>query len=424
MKKVTAVVGFIAIIAVVLMMRFLTSRTDDAGVKSKISGEVGRNGGATVVAVQAVDVTYGHMQQNKEFTGSIKAAYSYIVAAKISGRLVSLSKRIGDKVGLNSAVGKIDDTEYYQEFQKSEAEVAVSKASVQEAEAQVIYAEREMKRIKELVSKGVSSQAELDVVETQHATQKSRLDLAKAQLAQREAAMAQAQTRLTYTTIRSAQAGYIATRHTDGGALLSVNSPVLTIVGIDTVYVEISVPERDYPLIVKGQKAFISVEALPERKFEGRVSSASPLFQTSTRTAAVEIAVVNDSLLLKPGMFARINLTLAERDSAQIVPVTAVVNRNGTDAVFIAGEDMVAKLVPITTGFRNGDNIEVIKPELAGKVITFGNHLLTHGTKISFGSNTQNRIDDTKKADVNGNTGASMKKNKKRIMVTKRLENE
>ena len=273
-----------------------------------------------MVAVQTAPVSYGHIVQKREFSGTVNAAYSYVVAAKVSGRLSKLSKRIGAKTGVNEVVGKIDDTEYRQAVQEASAQVAVSKASVKESEAQLIFAEKEMQRIKELVEKGVSSQAELDAIETQYNTQKSRLDLAMAQLAQREAALAQAVTRLDYTSIRSAQAGYVAIRHTDGGALLSVNSPVLTIVGIDTVYVEVSISERDYPHIRKGQQALISVEALSGREFTGTVSSISPLFQTETRTAVVEISVVNDSLLLKPGMFARIGIILAEKALLRLSP--------------------------------------------------------------------------------------------------------
>jgi len=337
----------------------------------------------------------------------VNAAYSYVVAAKVSGRLSKLSKRIGAKTGVNEVVGKIDDTEYRQAVQEASAQVAVSKASVKESEAQLIFAEKEMQRIKELVEKGVSSQAELDAIETQYNTQKSRLDLAMAQLAQREAALAQAVTRLDYTSIRSAQAGYVAIRHTDGGALLSVNSPVLTIVGIDTVYVEVSISERDYPHIRKGQQALISVEALSGREFTGTVSSISPLFQTETRTAVVEISVVNDSLLLKPGMFARIGIILAEKDSAQIVPLTSVVNRNGTDAVFLASDSGMAHLIPVKTGIIDGDKVEVLHPILNGKVVTVGNHLLVDGSRISSGLNTNASKEDAAKKKKNASREAS-----------------
>lgn len=408
-KNILKAGSLILLVGAILMICFCTSKSGSE-TSGKASAGYSQTGRASVVAVQTVPVSYGPIIQKREFSGTVNAAYSYVIAAKVSGRLSKLSKRIGAKTGVNEVVGRIDDTEYRQAFQEASAQVAVSKASVKESEAQMFFAEKEMQRIKELVNKGVSSQAELDAIETQYTTQKSRFDLARAQLAQREASLAQARTRLDYTSIRSAQAGYVAIRHTDGGALLSVNSPVLTIVGIDTVYVEVSVSERDYPRIRKGQGALIRVEALSGKEFTGTVSSISPLFQTETRTAVVEISVVNDSLLLKPGMFARIEIILAEKDSAQIVPLTSVVNRNGTEAVFLASDSGKVHLIPVKTGIIDGDKVEVLHPVLDGKVVTVGNHLLVDGSRISGGLNSKTTKDDSAMKKKNENASGEVKK--------------
>ncbi len=407
MKTKKFIADSVILMIIVILMICSCTKKSGSQTSGKQSAGLAHAGRASVVAVQTAPVYYGRIVQKRVFSGTVNAAYSYVVAAKVSGRLSNLTKRIGAKIGVDEVVGKIDDTEYRQAVQEASAQVAVSKASVKEAEAQMVFAEKEMQRIKELVNKGVSSHAELDAIETQYATQKSRFDLALAQLAQREASLAQARTRLDYTSIRSSQAGYVAIRHTDGGALLSVNSPVLTIVGIDTVFVEVSVSERDYPHIRKGQQALVCVEALSGREFTGTVSSIAPLFQTETRTAAVEISVVNDSLLLKPGMFARIEIILAEKDSAQIVPLTSVVNRNGKDAVFLASDSGKAHLIPVKTGIIDGDRVEVLYPVLNGRVVTVGNHLLVDGSKISGGLNSNILKDDAANKKKNASGEAS-----------------
>ncbi len=130
---------------------------------------------------------------------------------------------------------------------EASAQVKVSQASIDEARAQTSYIEREFKRISDLVGKGISSQADLDAIQTQLTAQQSRLALAEAQYAQRVATLSQARTRLGYTALRSSKGGFVSERHTDEGALLSVNTPVLTVVGIDTVFIQIPVTERDYP---------------------------------------------------------------------------------------------------------------------------------------------------------------------------------
>ncbi len=369
---------FIAIAAVLLLKLFVFSPKSPSSQKGKGFGQ-GRGKGP--IAVHTAGITHGALKERREFTGTVKAAYSYVVAAKVPGRLMTIHKRIGDRVGFEERLGRIDTTEYHQALEEARAQLNISRAAVAEAQSQHTYYQREKERINELLDKGIASQAELDAIEMQSATQKSRLDLAEAQLAQKEVALAQARTRFAYTAIRAAQPGYIAQRHTDGGALLSVNSPVLTVVGIDTVYVEIAVTERDYRKIKPGQNAEVIVEALPDRVFHGNIRQTASSFRTESRTATVEVSVVNDSLLLKPGMFARILVTLSERDSVQIVPAASVITRNGKMSLFMV-ENGTARQVPIEVGIVEGDLTEIEHPVLKGKIVIMGQHLLTDGSAV------------------------------------------
>lgn len=174
----------------------------------------------------------------------------------------------------------------------------------------------------------------------------------------------------------------VAERHTDGGALLSINSPVLTVVGIDTVYVEIGITERDYMRIRKGQTAQVVVDAIPQRSFKGTITQTSPLFQSATRTAMAEVAVVNDSLLLKPGMFARIFVTVEKHDSTQILPTQSVVSRNGKKFIFVVDKNNTAVMLPVSTGITNSDMTEILSPVIDKKIVTIGQHLLVDGSSV------------------------------------------
>jgi hypothetical protein len=89
-------------------------------------------------------------------------------------------------------------------------------------------------------------------------------------------------------------------------------------------------------------------------------------------------------------------VNLAEKDSAQIVPLTAIVNRNGMDAVFMANDSGIARLIPVKKGIVDGDKVEVLDPKLSGKVVTMGNHLLIDGAKISDGSQKEKGTGVTK----------------------------
>ncbi len=398
-KKVLITLIVAALLAAVVFRIFSPSKT--SGQRPAFGGG-GKSRGPTAVKIE--DVTTGDIMLQREFTGSINAAYTYTIAAKVAGNLHKISKRIGDAVSSNEVIGQIDDTEYRLAVDEAAAQVKISQASIDEAKAQLQYLDREFKRSSELVSKGVISQAELDAIETQRTAQQAKLSFAEAQLAQRNAALTQARTKSGYTTLRSTKQGFVSERFPDEGALLSVNSPVLTIVGLDTVFIDVPVTERDYPYIKRGLSCKISVDAFPDTFFAGEVTGTSAAFSNSSRAATTEIAVANPFKKLKPGMFARITMTLAEKKSVQLVPLTALTVRNEKNCVFTVIND-TARQVNVIAGIIDQHNVEIISPRLSGKVVTLGQHLLSNNAAVITGSRGNNET--AKKGPVSSDKGAA-----------------
>lgn len=383
-KKISVVLIILGIaLAVLIVIRVIqaASKPESGGQQRGGAGNQQRSQGPVVV--QVAPVTIGPIQEVREFTGSIRPSYSYVLSAKVGGRLVKLTKRIGDYVKTGESVGTIDDTEYRSAQSEAQALVRVGEASILEAQVQVKHLQREHDRVAGLLDKGIATQAEFDALATQLEAARSKLLLAEAQLAQRQAAAAQAQTRVDYTVLRTFQPGFVAARHTDGGALLSVGSQILTIVGIDTVYVEIAVTERDYANLALGQKAIVQVEGIPSNHFNGFVSRIAPQFQTSSRTAIAEIMVVNDSLLLRPGMFARLQIALAHSDTAHLVPTAALFNRDGTFYLYRLTDSSTVQRLSVAAGISSGELTQIVSPAgLTGMVVTLGQHLLADGTRV------------------------------------------
>jgi len=335
------------------------------------------------VPVETAEVSLRPMVDIREFAGTVKASYTYVISAKVGGRLLSINKRIGDAVAANESIGRIDDTEFRNALDEAQTQVRVSRASLEEAKAQLTHTERELERTKGLVSKGIASQSELDAQETQVETQRSRHELAKAQLEQRQVVLSQAKTNFEYTQIRALQGGFVAVRHVDGGTLLSVGSPIVTVVGLDTVFVELSVTEKDYQSIKPGKTASVSTDAIPGQTFEGIVYRMAPYFQSASRTATVEVALKNNARLLKPGMFARINIKLNEDASARVVPSQALIEKDGQYSIFILGDSATVKNIPVQIGINDGTFAQILSPaNLDGKVVTLGQHLLKPGSKV------------------------------------------
>ncbi len=335
------------------------------------------------VAVEVDTVRFGPIQDVREYTGSVYPRYQYILAPKVSGRIIGISKRIGDWVRTGETIARIDDAEYQQAVREAEANLKIAEASLAEARSQFELASQEKARVESLQEKGIASSAELDAAVTNFTAQQSRYELAQAQVEQRQASLKSAQIRLSYTQLTASEPGFIGERFVDEGALLAPNSPVVSIIGIDSVIVRTTIIERDYGRIQNEQHVVVTVDAFPDKQFFGSVSRIAPMLQETSRVAQMEVEVENKGFLLKPGMFARVYVRIAEKDTTQIIPATALVNRSGESGVFVVdAADAIAHYIPVNVGISTANTVEILSPQLNGLIITLGHHLLDEGSPV------------------------------------------
>lgn len=375
MKK-KIIIGIVIIFTLILSWRIVLLVT--SGDK-KNAGRSGR----PPVAVEIDSVRFGPLSEIRQLTGSVYPLYQYIIASKVSGRIVEIRKRIGDWVKAGEIIARLDDAEYQQNVLEAEANLRIAEASLAESQIQLDQARQEKERVVSLQAKGIASPAELDAAVSNYSAQGSRLQLARAQVQQRKAALKSAKIRLGYTVLSADQAGFIGERYVDEGTLLAPNSPVISVIGINTVIVRTTVIERDYGYIQIGLPATVSVDAFPGQTFSGKVARIAPLLQEASRVAQAEVEVANNPAHLKPGMFARVDVVTAARVNTQIVPSQAVVNRNGATGIFIVDEiEPVVRYIPVTVGIVTPQFTEIVTPLLKGMVITLGQHLLDDGSPI------------------------------------------
>ena len=373
-KQVLIIVG--AIFLIVMIWRIIMLVTKDSG------GNAGRSS-RPPVAVEVDSVRYASIQQAESFTGTVSPLYQYIIAPKVSGRVIQIKKRIGDWLKKGEVLARIDDSEYQQAVREAEANLKIAQASLKEASSQLALANQELERVQSLQEKGIASPAELDAAQSNFTAQKSRLELANAQVEQREAALKTANIRLSYTVLVTTEPGFIGERYVDEGSLLAPNAPVVSVIGIDTVIVQTTVIERIYGRIQIGQSAEVEVDAFPTKRFYGIVSRIAPMLQEASRVAKMEVEVANDSLFLKPGMFTKLSVVLAQKDSAQVVPTQAVVSRAGENGVFVIPDSAaVASYIPVQVGITSPEKTEILSPRLQGLVVTLGQHLLENGSPV------------------------------------------
>ncbi|ULX58051.1 efflux RND transporter periplasmic adaptor subunit [Ectothiorhodosinus mongolicus] len=346
---------------------------------------------AASVAVTASDVMVQDITQQLRVSGTLAAAQRVEIPARVAGRLNHLAVDIGDTVRSGDLLAELEDDIYRQEYSQAQAERDVSRANLAEAEAALAQTRRALERTRELRAQGIAAQLELETAETDVAAQEARVQLAASQIAQREAALENARTRLTYTRLiadgdDTEQEWQVADRFVDVGSILQANTPVMALVTQNPLRAQVFVTERDYAFLSSGQSARIVTIAWPDEDFMGRVKRIAPEFREASRQARVEIEVPNDQGRLRPGMFVEVRIATRTVSDAVTVPIDALITRDGRQGVYLLerddDDDLRARFVAITPGIEEAGRLQVVSPELSGRVVTLGQHLLSDGTRV------------------------------------------
>ena len=344
------------------------------------------------VAVLVAPISRGSIGDARRFSGSLEASSSFVVAAQVSGRLKNLHVDIGDSIEPGQLMGELDDAEFQQQFKQANAELAVARASVAEAKAAADVAKVEFKRAQSLRKQKIASQSEWDQAKAESQVKNARVDVTRAQLAQRQAALTATEVRLGYSRIEAQWSGaetsmVVGQRYADEGDLLNTHSPILSLVAMGSLKAVFQITEEDYPRIALGQTATLMLDAYPGQTFTAAVTRLSPVLDPQSRQAQVEVSLENPDGLLSPGMFVRISVELNNATDAQLVPVTALVNHENSTGLYLisdADSDSSATVhyVEVITGIRNDKQVQIVKPEVSGSVVTLGQHLLKDGARV------------------------------------------
>lgn len=198
--------------------------------------------------------------------------------------------------------------------------------------------------------------------------------------------------------IRAPFAGKIAGRPLQVGTVIGPGTPVARLVGGEGTYFDGEVSETSVARIQVGVPVRVTLAALPDRTLEGRVAAISPLGSGVGRLFNVRIALQGETAEVRPGMFAQGLVTLRTIRDAVVIPANAIVRQEGRDVVFVKQGD-VAKRLPVQTGLRSGERVQVSGLEIGLDLIVEGQTLVSDGTKI--------RIDAPPSAPASGAADAA-----------------
>jgi RND family efflux transporter MFP subunit len=343
---------------------------------------------ARPVPVEVAPIEEGPIALQRTFSGALEAQAEFVVAPKVGGRVKHVTVNIADTVDLGQIVAELDDDEYVQAVAQAQADLAVARANLSEAESAFKIVSREFNRTESLVQRGIASDSEFDVAQQAKLAKQAQLEVASAQLARAQASLETVRIRLGYTKVSADWTGgdtqrVVAERYVDDGQTVAANAPLLLIVELDPIVGVVHVTEKDYAYLAPGQPVSLTTDAFSGERFRGRIDRIAPVFRTSSRQARIEMIVDNSEHRLKPGMFIRASVVLKQVPKAVIVPEQALVIRDDQSGVFIVSQDgRSAVWRSVAVGIREGGRVQVEAQGLSGRVVTLGQQLLNDGSPI------------------------------------------
>lgn len=300
-------------------------------------------------SVKLATVTTREVEQLEEYTTLVEADIKNHIAPANAMRIDQIFVEVGDHVRKGQKLAQMDVS------------------GLQQSKLQLENQRIEYNRTYELHKVGGVSLSELDAAKT-------NLDVLQTAY----------NNLLENTQLTSPISGIVTARNYDNGDMYSGAEPVLTVEQIAPVKLKINVSEPYFPLIKKGAKAKVCLEAFGNEEFLGTVSLVYPSIAPDTHTFPVEISLANNDLRVRPGMFGRVTLNFGTKNHI-VVPDMAIVKQAGSGEryIFVYKDGKVFRKV-VELGRRMNTEYELLSGiENNSQVVIAGQTKLADGISVN-----------------------------------------
>ena len=308
-----------------------------------------------------------------EATGSFQADESSDVAPESSGRVTATPVDVGQHVAKGAVLIRIQGVDANLRLDEVRAAVARAEANLKLAESQNALAQTTAKRNAALLAGGLIPQTVADEARTQADNAANSVLVAGASVAQARAQLALAEKAVADVVVVAPFAGYISQRRVALGEFVQPSTAVVTLLRIDPLRLQLTIPAVQAGQISTGQTVTARVDAFPGKIFEGKITSINPLIAAESRSFIVEARVPNPGGQLKAGMFAVASVDQGRTERAMLVPKRAVIEDVNTNSfrVFVVDKDNKARVrvvqlaarqnqpdsTKILTGIKEGERV-------------------------------------------------------------------
>ena len=304
----------------------------------------------TIPNVAVAKAVSRDVAQDNTYASTIQAYAVNNIAPQTAGRIRKINVEVGDYVTKGQILAEMD------------------RLQLEQTELQVQNDDIEYERLKGLYKEGGVSQSDFETAELGYKLRKTNL----ANLREN-------------TILRSPINGFVSARNFDAGDLFSMSSPIFTVQQVTPVKLLVGISESEYTKVKKGQAVTLTVDAIPGQTFNGKIERIYPTIDPATHTFKVEVNVPNTDRVLRPGMYARVNVNFGFRHSV-IVPDQALVKQEGTGTrfIYVLKADNTVSYLPVTIGRHIGQEYEILSGlEEGATVVVKGQSTLRDGVKVN-----------------------------------------
>lgn len=300
-------------------------------------------------------------QETLPTVGSISAVQGVKLTAEVAGTVDKIAFESGAVVNKGDLIVSLD--------------VSTEEAQLRALEAQVEWAQTNLARFKSLRSENTVSQSELDQAETDLKQKQANADAVRATIAKK--------------VIRAPFAGKLGIRQVNVGQYLEAGKLIVSLQSLAPVYGDFSLPQQELARLKTGLTVRATTDTYPGKTFTGTLTAINPDLEVSTRSVRLQATFENAEQLLRPGMFARMEVVFPEEHPVLAIPATSILSAPYGDSVYVLEQStnsaggLIVRQQFVRVGRARGDYVSVttgLKP--GDRVVTSGIFKLRNGMNV------------------------------------------
>ena len=306
-------------------------------------------------------------------TGTITSARVAKVSAEVSGQVKAVNVEVGDHVENDAALMELD-----REIEQLTLEA--QRASTRQASAELADTKRRYQDAKRLRKQNNIAENQLRLLEAE-------VEVDGAMLKQKKAEERRQQARVERHTVRAPFGGVISERLTESGEWIEPGRPLVTLVAIDDLRIEFRVPQEFYPTINSQSAISVTLDALPEREFDGTIDAVIPVSDASSRTFLIHVRIDAGDARLMPGMSVHGKLNLATGRRGVVISRDAILRYpDGRVTVWVINPDIEPPTVSekrVVTGHSFNGLVTILEGiQVDDVIVVRGNESLQEGQPV------------------------------------------